>query len=221
MGTVFLVRHGEVQGNTGERQTYVGWDDKPLNETGLAQAEAVAKRLRREELAAVYASDLQRARATAERIAAYQSLKVEPRQDLREANYGVWEGLEVSEIEAGWPQEWRRRQADPVNVAPPEGESYSDVLSRWQPAWQELTLRHSEESIAIVAHNGAIRILLCQLLGMPLQNFRRITLNNCGLTRLEVDADKGAAATLYQVRVRFINETCHLVDSTPEPQGGV
>jgi broad specificity phosphatase PhoE len=207
MTTVYFVRHGEVQGNTGEHQVYVGWDDKPLNERGMAQAESVAVRLQREKLAAVYTSDLKRARQTAERVAAHQSLNVVPMQELREAHYGAWEGLEVAQIEAGWPEEWKARQADPINVAPPGGESYNDVWRRWEPALQELIERHAGETIAIVAHNGALRVMLCHLLDMPLRHFRRFTLSNCGLGCMEIESAPGVERN---IRIVALNETCHL-----------
>lgn len=210
MTTVYFVRHGEVQGNTGEHQVYVGWDDKPLNDRGEAQAEAVAVRLKREKLAAVYTSDLLRARQTAERIAVQQSLKAVPIEAFREAHYGAWEGLEVSAIEAGWPEEWRARQADPIAVAPPGGESYNDVWRRWEPAWREIVARHEGETIVLVAHNGALRVFLCHLLGMPTKHFRRFTLSNCGLGCLEIELGKDNEED--NVRVIGLNETCHLWD---------
>ena len=179
MTTVFLIRHGEVAGNSGDEQKFVGWSDKALTEVGEAQAVAIAQRLENERLDAIYASDLQRARCTAERIAAHHGLIVQSDAALREASYGLWEGLSEREIAATWPVQWQQRTADAVHVAPPQGECYADVWERWQPAWQQIVERHRAnstdgDSIAIVAHNGAMRILLCHLLGMPFENFRRI-----------------------------------------------
>ncbi|HEY0073357.1 MAG TPA: histidine phosphatase family protein, partial [Abditibacteriaceae bacterium] len=65
MSQIFLVRHGEVEGNYGPKRTFAGWGDKPLTEKGLRQAQAVAERLAHEPLTAVYTSDLKRALHTA------------------------------------------------------------------------------------------------------------------------------------------------------------
>ena len=208
MTTVFLIRHGEVEGNSGPEPRFVGWSDKALTPVGEAQAQAVAKRLGSERIEAIYSSDLQRAQHTAERIAGEHGLNVQPDAALREANYGAWEGLSETEITATWPDLWQQRMANAVLVAPPQGESYADVWTRWQPAWQAIVERHRGGSIAIVAHNGALRILLCHLLGMPFENFRRIYIGNAGISRVELmfkDPDAEPRAV-----VQYINETCHL-----------
>jgi broad specificity phosphatase PhoE len=209
MGTVYLIRHGEVEGNMGERRTYVGWNDKPLNARGEAQAAAVARRLKREPLRAVYSSDLPRAQATAERIAGEHSLNVQSVPALREANYGLWEGLTEAEIDSGWSELWRRRQLDPIEVAPPEGESYTDVLRRFQPEWQKIVERHRDEAVAVISHRGALRVWLSHLMGIPLTHYRVIDLSNCGLTRLELGFKGGPEPTLL---IRAMNETCHLAN---------
>lgn len=209
MGTVYVIRHGEVEGNMGERRTYVGWNNSLLNARGEAQAAAVAQRLKHEPLRAVYSSDLPRAQGTAERIAREHGLKVQSTPALREANYGVWEGLTEAEINAGWAGQWRQRQLDAINVAPPEGESYTDVLQRWKPEWQQIGERHKDEAVAIVSHRGALRVWLCDLLGMPLLNYRYIDMSNCGLTRIEVSFKDNVPPSIL---VGCINETCHLAN---------
>jgi broad specificity phosphatase PhoE len=209
MTTVFLVRHGEVEGNSGGVPKYVGWDDKGLTSVGEAQAQAVAQRLGGEQLDAIYSSDLQRARRTAERIAAEHGLNVQCEAALREASYGDWEGLSEAEIAATWPDHWQQRMANAVLIAPPQGESYADVWARWQPAWQSIVERHPGGKVAIVAHNGSLRILLCHLLGMPFENFRRIYLGNAGVSRVDLLFNEPQPAT-PRVVVRYINETSHL-----------
>lgn len=193
----------------GERRTYVGWNDKRLNARGEEQAAAVAQRLKREPLRAVYSSDLPRAQGTAERIAAGHGLKVQSTPALREANYGVWEGLTETEINTGWPEQWRERQLDAIQVAPPEGESYTDVLQRWQPAWRQIIEQHKDEAVVIVSHRGALRVWICHLLGMPLSHYRRIDLSNCGLTRVEISFKDEAPPAVV---IGCLNETCHLAN---------
>lgn len=209
MSQIFLVRHGEVEGNYGPKRTFAGWGDKPLTEKGLRQAQAVAERLAHEKLAAVYTSDLKRALHTAEAIAARHNLTVQADQALREVNYGQWEGLGDAELLRDWAQHWQRRVADPLNVAPPDGESYADLWRRLQPVWEVIGERHRGQSVAIVGHNGSLRILLCHLLGAPLGNARHIRLMNTSISCVEYE-DSTMEASAARYVISSINDTCHL-----------
>ncbi|HEX8833576.1 MAG TPA: histidine phosphatase family protein [Abditibacteriaceae bacterium] len=208
---VFLVRHGEVEGNGGARPTFAGWADKPLTPRGENQAAAVAHRLSRETVGVVQSSDLQRARITAEKIAAPHGLAVAQNRLWREINYGAWEGLGEAEILRDWAKEWHRRVADPETFGPPEGESYSALWARMQPVWNTLleTIESTtEKSGVLVAHNGPIRILLCHVLGVPFSHYRRIDASNCGLSRIEWKLKNHERHFV----VRCLNETAHLHD---------
>ena len=107
MTTILLARHGETDWNL-ERRVQ-GHTDRPLNESGRAQALALADRLSTESLDAVYSSDLARARETAAVIAARHGLDVIETSDLREKDFGSWEGMTDTEIMARFPQRPSRR----------------------------------------------------------------------------------------------------------------
>lgn len=209
MSCIFLIRHGEVEGNYGPERSFTGWGDKPLNTRGEAQAQAVAGRLAQQPLKAVYSSDLQRAHATAEAIAAKHGLKVIDDRALREVNYGLWEGLGDKQLLEQWGDLWRRRVADPENVAPPEGESYADLWKRLEPAWTRILEAHPDESVAIVGHNGSLRVLLCHLLGAPAANARHIRLMNTSISSVEIERNPMETGTSRLV-ITGINDTCHL-----------
>ncbi len=193
----------------GGRLTFAGWEDKPLTARGEQQAQAVAQRLSTEKLTAVYASDLSRARNTAQQIAKQHNLEVRVDARLREVNYGAWEGLGLDEILAQWQDVWDARRRDLAGVAPPNGESYGDLWKRLYPCWNEILASHgAEERIAIVAHNGTLRVLISRLLGMPLVNLRSIHMSNCGISCFEI---KAAHAEYWNdIIACFINETHHL-----------
>lgn len=218
MSHIFLVRHGEVAGNSaqaGGRLTFAGWSDKALTTRGMAQAQAVAARLSTEKLTAIYSSDLQRARVTAQRIAERHDLEVRIDSRLREVNYGAWENLGLEEILADYADVWNARNADPEFVAPPDGESYAALWARLAPCWNEILALHGdEERVAVVAHNGTIRILLCQLLGMPVAHFKRLHTANCGVSHLEIKRaprdDIEYSNGEFEVVARFINDSSHL-----------
>lgn len=222
MSQIFLVRHGEVEGNSGERLLFSGWNDIPLTTRGQLQAQAVARRLQSEKLRAVYCSDLMRARHTAEPIAAFHGLETQTDAAWREVNYGAWAGLGETEIVAGWNDLWHQRKADAQNVRNPEGESYADVWARFAPQWKQLVERHAarNEDIALVSHNGPIRVLLCHLLGMPVNNLRRVRINNASVSRIEVRPTEVRAQNMaaheysceaaWSLTIASLNETSHL-----------
>lgn len=213
MTTIYLVRHGEVAGNTGEVRTFAGMRDLELNACGLAQAGAVAERLKGEKIDAVYASTLQRAWKTADGIAALHGLQTQRDAAWCEVNYGDWEGLAEADILENYADLWKLRVADPYNVAPPGGESYQMLWARLEPAWQAIVERHDEETVVIVAHNGSIRVLLCQLLGAPPANARRLQIGNCSLTLLRtgnVPNIPGGKLEGPPVVIQYINQTAHL-----------
>jgi broad specificity phosphatase PhoE len=204
MTQIIVVRHGEVAGNVEGRAAFVGWSDPPLTARGEAQSRAVAQYLSSEKLAAVYSSDLRRARLTAESIAEKQGLEVCVQRDLREVNYGAWEGLGETEILEGWPQLWPARQGDPWSVAAPDGENYAQMWKRFVPHWHKIIEQHARETAVIVGHNGLIRILICHLLAAPVENFRCVHIGNCGVSRIEIGEGK--------VLVRGLNDVSFLKD---------
>jgi len=205
MITVYLIRHGEVQGNQeGPEQTYAGRTDFPLTQRGHEQAAALEMAMREIHLDAIYCSSLQRTRQTGEAVATAHGLEIVPDAAWDELDYGDWEELTVAQIEAGWGSLWQERQADPVHVRPPRGENYADVWQRLQPAWLKLLENHAEQVVAVFAHKGTIRILLASLLGMPLENFKRIHSSNTGVSCVQLQY--AGAKPL----VRYMNDTAHL-----------
>lgn len=194
-----------MEGNSGDRPTFTGWKDLQLTPLGLRQAAAVAGRLASENLGAAYSSDLQRAFITAQNIARPHSLEVQVFDALREVNYGVWAGLGEPEIKQGWANEWAARKADLVNTAPPEGESVAQMWDRIEPVWNDIVSRHSQSNTdaVLVAHNGPVRVLICNALGVPLENYRRVRIANCSVSVIEI---KSGAPAL----VSCVNDTSHL-----------
>jgi broad specificity phosphatase PhoE len=222
LSQIFLIRHGEVEGNSGERPLFSGWNDLPLTPRGELQAQAVARRMQSAALRAVYCSDLTRARHTAEPIAAFHGLEVQASAAWREVNYGAWAGLDETQIVAGWNDLWQQRKANAENVRTPGGESYADVWQRFEPQWKAIVERHAvqqDEDIALVSHNGPIRVLLCHLLGMPVKNYRRLRIGNTSVSRIEVRPQKPAQTlsaheysyeTAWSFSIASVNETSHL-----------
>ena len=147
MTEIWIVRHGQTDWNVEGR--YQGQADRPLNAVGLAQAQQAAEQLRRRDFAAIYSSDLQRARVTAEIIAGQLGLPVQVDRRLREVNQGEWEGLLTADIEQRYAEEWAERRADRLHAAPPGGESLAQVAARVLEGVSDIAQRHPEQRILI------------------------------------------------------------------------
>lgn len=169
MGTLLLARHGETDWNLEQRVQ--GHTDRPLNATGRAQARALADDLERESLVAVYASDLRRARETAEAVARAHRLTVVCDPDLREKNFGTWEGLTDVEIERRYPDAVRGRWGD--------GETTEAVSERAVAAIQRIRRRHPDGDVLVVSHGGTLRAILAHL------GVEHGPLENCAVIRAD------------------------------------
>jgi len=146
-------------------------------EVRKAEAERSAAGLRSSRdsgLQAVYTSDLSRAVRSAGIIAGPFSLRPVEIPDLRERSFGLWEGMTFTEIKEKYPEEFEAWANDPLKYSPIEGESTIDVKDRIVPALTQILDSHKGDSIAVVAHGGVNRIILCHVLGIPLENIFRI-----------------------------------------------
>ncbi|MCI4625051.1 MAG: histidine phosphatase family protein [Candidatus Magnetoovum sp. WYHC-5] len=182
--TVFLYRHGETADGNAKR--YKGHTEVPLSKRGERQFEEAAKHLQKliaeydkEEdtaigLTKVYSSDLGRAIRSAELLGTPFGLSPTPIPELRERNFGRWEGLTFDEVQSQYPDAFDDWSKDPLKFSPIGGESTEDVGKRAIPPFYELIKRHRGQRIAIVAHGGINRIIICNLLGIPLSNIFKI-----------------------------------------------
>ena len=202
---IIAIRHGETDWNA--QQRIQGHTDIPLNGLGQAQAERLVLALAEEPLAAVYASDLGRARATAEPFAWAQGLAVRLDVELRERAFGEFEGLSYGEIEARWPElaaAWRRRDLD---FRPPGGESLVQFQARSVQAAIRLASAHPGQTIALVAHGGVLDALYRAASRSGLQAPRTWQLANAAINRLLL-ADEGLMLVGW-------NDCRHLEDLQP------
>jgi len=170
MTTLLLARHGETDWNRELR--IQGSSDIGLNELGRKQAHALAQELEAVELDAIYASDLSRARATAEAVAASHGLEVRLDPRLRERAFGSWEGLTREDV-AAFPDGSRH-----------DGESDEEVRDRVLEAVRSIAAAHPGEQVLIVSHGGALNTLWHHALGVRIERWA-----NCAVYRLAVRDD--------------------------------
>lgn len=157
MTTLLLVRHGETDWNADGRLQ--GQTDRPLSEYGRRQARQLAEELAGEEFDAIYASDLSRARETAEIVGARLGLPVALDSDLREKDWGTWEGLTPVE-------------RDRVEFV---GESTEAHQERMLRALRRISERHPDGGVLVVTHGGSMRRVQTAALGWALP-----VVENCG-----------------------------------------
>jgi broad specificity phosphatase PhoE len=168
---IILARHGETDWNLERR--WQGHSDRPLNDTGRAQAEALAGQLADEPIEAVYSSDLVRAHETARIVASRLGLDVVTVPGLRERRFGSWEGLRDAEVEERFPG---------LSSAP-DGESREDMLARVLESLEAIARAHTGKTVLVVAHGGPIRAALRHH-AHPRCDERA---ENCSVFDLEVD----------------------------------
>lgn len=203
---LLLTRHGETDWNLIHR--YQGQSDVPLNQTGIRQAEQLAKRLAAEKIDAIYSSDLSRAVDTAKIVQNLQGttnpqgLVVTTDMRWRELSFGKWERLNHEEIQAQWHDEATVWYADMVNLSPPGGESLLQLAERVQSALEELKSKHKGQTVLVVTHSGAIQALLCLILGMDLKRYWQFRVLQASLTVINFHEDNAA--------LKLFNDTSHL-----------
>jgi len=168
MTEILLTRHGQTDWNLGGRVQ--GHTDIPLNATGVAQARALADELATEQLVAVYSSDLGRARDTAAIVAQRHGLAVTVEPDLREKNFGTWEGLTDTEIGNLFPDAVRGRWGD--------GETTEAVAVRAVAAVDRIRELYPIGAVLVVSHGGPLRALLAHLA------VEHGPIDNCALIRV-------------------------------------
>lgn len=199
--TTVLLRHGQTPLSAEKRFSGVG--DIELTEVGVAQARAAARRLAaRGDIGVIVTSPLRRARRTAEEAArlAGAPLRVEP--DLREADFGAWEGLTFAEVQAKWPADMAAWLAD-TGVAPPGGESFAEVESRVAAALDRLLAAYGGATLLAVSHVTPIKTLVRRALLAPAAALYRMHLDVACLCEVDWFADGPAL-------LRSLNDTAHL-----------
>jgi alpha-ribazole phosphatase len=201
---IYLVRHGETEWNQSGR--FQGREDIALTQRGFAQAQETARAMVALKPTALYASPLRRTMQVATEISRLMELPVIECPGVMELDLGDLEGATGQEMRTRWAEVYSTWQNDPAKVVMPNGESLVQLQER---AWQsilELERSHGPEDVlVVVSHNFAIRAIVGKLLGMPLSNFHRMTLDLGAICAMEV-YQRGRRLILY-------NSTSHL---TPE-----
>jgi broad specificity phosphatase PhoE len=201
MTLILLVRHGQTELNRAER--FRGRSEVPLNEAGLAQAEAAARRIASGwKPMAIYSSPLKRAIQTAEVIARVCGLSYQAESGLIDIDFGAWQEVSVEEAIQRWPQEidnWRYR---PHLCHIPGGESLDAVRKRGMEALRALVNRHPGDTIVLVGHTVVNQVLLLGILGLGNERFWHLRQGNSAINVIEARNDDFVLVAM--------NDTAHL-----------
>ncbi|MBI1258110.1 MAG: hypothetical protein GC204_11620 [Chloroflexi bacterium] len=177
---IVFIRPAETDWNKLGR--WQGWVSTPLNELGLRQARALAKYVRNIGMGALYTSDLKRALETADCLA--EQLPFQPISDqrLRERSIGQWQGLTQTEIRSWYPDAYAEMLQDADGYRVPGGESRADVRVRVTAALNDILKAETNETVGILSHTTAIKILLSDLI--PGYNPLDVDLDNTSVTTI-------------------------------------
>ena len=179
-----------------ETRRFIGHLDVPLSPLGEAQVAALAARLRGVALDAVYCSDLRRTRRSAEILAAPHRLTPISDPALREFAMGRWDGLTAEEIRALDASAFDAWMSDVGRFQFPGGESLPDLEARAWPAFETIVARHAGGAVAIVAHGGSNRMILCRALGLGPERLLALGQDYAALSVLESVGSRWALRVL-------------------------
>ncbi|MFJ6697514.1 bifunctional RNase H/acid phosphatase [Streptomyces sp. NPDC091272] len=202
--TLVLLRHGETLLTPEKRFSGSGGSDPELSAVGRKQAAAVAGSLAaRGTIEAVVSSPLTRCRETAEAVASRLGLPVQIEEDLRETDFGAWEGLTFAEVRQRYPEDldvWLgSADAGPTGG----GESFAAVARRVSAARDRLAEKYAGRTVLVVTHVTPVKTLVRLALGAPPEALFKMELSAASLSAVAYYADGNAS-------VRLLNDTSHL-----------
>ncbi len=202
MTHAILVRHRQTAWNRNDR--FRGHADVPLDDTGLAQAEAAARRILAQwKPSVIYAGPLSRTMKTGEATARLLKLKVEADPGLLDVDCGQWQGLTPDEARKRWPAEFEMYLHSPAGFMFPGGESLEHARTRAWGHTRELAGRYPEVTIMLVSHTALNRLILLSVLGLGTDAFWNIRQDTCAINAFEIEDDRYTLVIL--------NETGHLL----------
>jgi len=208
MTRVYLIRHGTTEWN--REEIFRGRADCGLDETGRAEARALAAYLQEVRIDKIYSSPLSRAMDTAQVIAAGRGLQVIPEPAFIDLDFGEWQGLPLKEVKEKYSDLYRSWRERPQEVHFPGGESLGQVRRR---AWEGLLRaveENPEKTILVVSHRVITKVLICAALGLDDSHFWQIKQDTTAVNTLEY--------ARKQFIVSLLNDTCHL--KSIHPSGG-
>lgn len=205
---LYLIRHGQSAGNAEGR--FGGHGPTPLSELGRKQAEITGEALAKENITAIFSSDLYRAVQTAEPLSRLTGIPILTKAAFRERHVGVLEGLTFDESKQNHPKDYYALVNRNFHHVISRGESYRQLVRRSMNELWEVLRKHQGERVAVFSHTGAICFMTLHLMGAIRRDTKQtpwLITSNCGINRFEIRGRNN-------VRVLAINDTRHLAEIT-------
>jgi len=201
---ISLVRHGETKWNVLGK--FQGCQDIDLSNEGIQQAKYLSKRFQNK-IDHIYTSPLKRAHKTAEIISQGSNVTPIIKSDLREINFGEWEGLTIKEIQANFPEKFIEWRNDELNGPMCGGDlSLKKASVRATKAILEIAKEHTGENIIIVAHGGIIKAGLIGIFDLKMTMYHKMMLGNTSVCKIIFDDN-------LNPKIITLNDTSHLPDN--------
>jgi len=195
-----LIRHGVTTSNT--QRIYMGRSQESLSTDGRWQARELARRLQEQELDAIYCSPLRRARETADIVAQPHRQEVRLDADILELDLSRWQGRPADEIAAADAEAWQIWCVDPARLAIPGIETFDSIGERVRRFLSRVRKNHANGSVAVVSHDGVIRMAVMEALAISWGHYRSLPLDNASISIVELGGP--------HPRLRLFNDIGHL-----------
>lgn len=204
MVRIYLVRHGEAQGNV--QEFFQGHIDTDISEKGRKQLECLAERFKDIPIEAVYSSPLRRAFSTAEAVNRHHGFEIKTDAGLMEINGGKWEGVKWTELPERFPDEYMTWCKKINEFHAPGGESTGQVYDRISGTMKKIASENNGRTIAVVSHGLAIKAYLTYAAGLPWCKYEDPGwADNTAVSLIEYDDE-------LVPRIIFKNDSSHLTD---------
>lgn len=193
----FIIRHGETFGT--EKKQYHGSLDVSLTKAGKKQARGLQQFFAKEKINYIYSSPLQRCQQTARIIQGKRRVPFIVAPQLREVDFGRWEGLTLKKMHRKDPKLLKEWFADFYNFKMPDGEKVADMAKRAKRFWRQLVKKHKKGNVVVVSHGGPSKIILLDVLGLTDAGFWKFRLNTASVSIVECShGDKLVRAINYR-----------------------
>lgn len=199
--TITLARHGQTIWHKENR--YTGSSDIELDDVGYRQAAALGAWAPSQGFTALYRTDLQRTADTIAPVENATGLIASVESRLRELNFGIAEGVTMSEMREQRREVVTAFEEDPCESHWPQGEHPRDAATRARAAIQDIASKNPQGHVFVVAHNTLIRLLVCDIMSTPLRDYRRRlpVMNPTSATRLQVKSSGEIGIIFYNLDV--------------------
>ena len=201
--TIFLIRHGETVLTPFKKFSGDGPLNPELTNTGLEQAEKVARAIADLNPEVIISSPLRRTTQTAEALSRLTGLPIIFEDEWIECSFGIWDGMSIDEVKEKYPADYQAWISSTA-FAPPEGESYDSVGQRIEFALDKIASEFPGQRVAVVTHNGTIKSAVKNVIGAPAESIFHIDISPCSITTVSIWPSDGLRA------LRTLNEQSHL-----------